>query len=88
MLCDGSHSHRVLRGRSAAHGQAWTKVAEPYPRRLCALLAHAVCADLQILRMKTRGACFTDSMRIGEASNPGPRRRTFVPQDVSIKFAW
>lgn len=84
MLCDGSHSHRVLRGRSAAHGQAWTKVAEPYPRRLCALLAHAVCADLQILRMKTRGACFTDSMRIGEASNPGPRRRTFVPQDVSM----
>ncbi len=82
-FCDGSHSHRILRGRSSEHGQAWTKVAEPYPRKLCALLAHAVCADLKILKLKIRGACFSQNGRIGEASNPGPRRKTFAPQDVS-----
>ena len=56
---------------------SWTKVAEPYPRQLCSLLAWAACSDTGCLR---RGVGLPSSIarsthaRIGEASNPGPRR--------------
>ena len=32
--CRGGHSHVHLKGYSAKHRRAWTKVAEPYPRGL------------------------------------------------------
>ena len=89
-LCLGGHIHTVLRGRSSKHKMSWTKVAEPYPRQLCSLLAWAACSDTGCLR---RGVGLPSSIarsshaRIGEASNPGPRRgidiagRTAVPLD-------
>eukprot|EP00438_Fugacium_kawagutii_P024531 Skav231382 [mRNA] locus=scaffold1586:905940:907367:- [translate_table: standard] len=70
-LCAGNHRHIVLRGRSKKHGIAWTKVAEPYPRGLCRLLARAVCSHALDLDM----VAFCGHRRIGEAKNPGPRRR-------------
>lgn len=82
-LCSGQHQHIVLRGRSKRHRMAWTKVAEPYPRRLCRVLAAAACADLGLLASKNRSPCFCNHLRIGEAKNPGPRRRFPHPKDVS-----
>ena len=74
-LCRGNHEHVLLRGRSKAHKAAWTKVAEPYPRRLCAVLAHAACCDLGLFQGPSTLACRSTHRRIGEAKNPGPRRR-------------
>ena len=79
MRCSRDHVHRVLRGRDAASGVAWTRLALPYPKRLCALLASAIEQDtlpwtenrpLDLVRCaKCTGA------RIGEAKRPGPRSR-------------
>lgn len=73
-LCDRSHSHVLLRGRSAAHKCSMTKLAEPYPKGLCYILAWAACSDLGILKMKCSLPSRSKHRRIGEASNPGPRR--------------
>eukprot|EP00438_Fugacium_kawagutii_P019762 Skav203652 [mRNA] locus=scaffold2755:23567:26983:+ [translate_table: standard] len=81
-LCKGGHSHIVLRGRSKFHKMAWTKVAEPYPNRLCRTLAHAMCGDLSLLRTPGLQSCRCDHMRIGEAKNPGPRRKTVTFKNV------
>ncbi len=76
-MCLGNHSHIVLRGRSSKHKLSWTKVAEPYPRGLCSLLAWAACSDCGCV---SRGIGLPAAIarsshsRIGEASNPGPRR--------------
>ena len=82
-LCSGGHVHQILRGRSKHHKCAWTKVAEPYPRGLCSLLAHAVCSDLALLRAPGLSSCFCQHLRVGEAKNPGPRRRHPGRQDVA-----
>ena len=67
-----------LRGRSPL-GKAWTLVAEHYPRRLRELLAKAVCAAaswIRSSRLDVAGCARAGSLRIGEASKPGPRRRS------------
>lgn len=77
-LCPGNHVHVLLRGRSKQHKAAWTKVAEPYPRRLCAVLAHSACCDLGLFRGPSTLTCRSNHRRIGEAKNPGPiRKRPF-----------
>ena len=43
--CPGGHVHRVLRGRDRETKVSWTKLAEPYPRKLCLLLASASAQD-------------------------------------------
>jgi len=77
MLCQGGHEHLVLRGMSRVHRRPWTSVAEPYPRGLCRLVAHAASrtcgwskGKLQIASCAKAGEA-----RIGEAANPGPRAR-------------
>ena len=77
-LCDRQHTHRVLRGRSKQHGLCWTKVAEPYPTKLCTLLAWTACCDLDILKMKggvINNTAKCSGCRIGEAQHPGPRQK-------------
>ena len=69
-FCKGGHVHVVLRGRSSIHKCCWTKVAEPYPRRLCSKLAWAAAYELELLPRKVH-------RRIGEAKNPGPPQREF-----------
>eukprot|EP00438_Fugacium_kawagutii_P034813 Skav226550 [mRNA] locus=scaffold421:226537:230826:- [translate_table: standard] len=74
-LCPGGHTHIVLRGRAKGKKACWTKLAEPYPGKLCSYLAWAVCADLGIHRPEPSGPCCRcNTRRIGEASNPGPRK--------------
>eukprot|EP00435_Cladocopium_sp_Y103_P036916 s1777_g9.t1 len=78
MLCNCKHREHVrLRGYSRIHGTQWTKVAEPYPRGLCRLLARACAVKAGWLhkdKLNIAGCCRCSSLRIGEAENPGPRR--------------
>ena len=67
-LRKGGHTHVVLRGRSSYYKASWTKVAEPYPRRLCGKLAWTAAYELQLLPRRVH-------RRIGEAKNPGPPLR-------------
>lgn len=39
LLCEGGHSHVVLRGRSSLHQACWTRVAQVYPRAFAAKMA-------------------------------------------------
>ena len=87
-LCNRQHVHQVLRGRSSQFGKCWTKVAEPYPRKLCNLLAWAACADVGVLKYRNNiniDMAKCTNGRIGEANNPGPRKPKHVvrgPDDL------
>ena len=81
-LCLGGHDHIILRGRSGHHMLNWTRVAQVYPRRLCHQVADELCAfaglkavSLRSDRLDVAGCARTSHLRIGEAGNPGPRRR-------------
>ena len=79
-ICSGGHQHLVLRGRSVQHKMAWTKVAEPYPRKLCMLLAWSTCSRYNFSKPIPGLCCKAQHRRIGEAKNPGPRRMNFGPR--------
>eukprot|EP00438_Fugacium_kawagutii_P026205 Skav223835 [mRNA] locus=scaffold1256:189550:193986:- [translate_table: standard] len=80
-FCRGGHKHIVLRGRAPGKKACWTKLAEPYPTKLCSYLAWAACADAGISRPEPEGLCCKcTSRRIGEATNPGPRRPRTLPR--------
>ncbi|CAE7842292.1 unnamed protein product, partial [Symbiodinium sp. KB8] len=88
MRCSRDHRHLVLRGRVAGKGISASKLAEPYPRRLCVLLAQALAQDAKWIADKrpldiSRCAKCTNC-RIGEAQNPGPGRRAPRP-DVQLQ---
>ncbi|CAE7414981.1 unnamed protein product, partial [Symbiodinium sp. KB8] len=76
-LCAG-RGHQKLRGYSKAHGKPWTLVASTFPRGLCECIALALCSGVGWTqdRALDRAACakLPSCCRIGEASNPGPRR--------------
>ena len=78
-LLPGGLPHVRLRGRCVRTGVSYTKLAEPYPRQLCSILAGAMCRDRGLLGNYVRkldvSACARGlHARIGEAKNPGPRR--------------
>jgi len=58
-----------------------TKLAEPYPKGLCFMLAWAICADLNVLKSGASFSCRCDHRRIGEAKNPGPRQQKPATRD-------
>ena len=77
-FCDRRHVHRKLVGWSRLHGCSWTKLAQAYPRRLCRWLASAILIDIGLFperrRIDVASLAKSTPGRIGEASNPGPRR--------------
>lgn len=77
-MCRCSRPHVLLRGRCKLAKQNFTKLAESYPRKLCDYLACAMAADCgwQPKRQRVSSAAMAKcgSLRIGEATNPGPRR--------------
>ena len=88
-LCLRDHEHLVLRGRSAFHRMAWTRVAQVYPGGFCIELARSMGAaaglkplgkqaKLAIAQCAQAGHC-----RVGEAKNPGPVGRR-VERDVNV----
>ena len=78
-FCSRLHTHRRLVGWSRTHGCAWTRAAQAYPKRLCFWLADAILIDAGLLparrRLNVALLAKQTNGRIGEASNPGPRRR-------------
>ena len=88
MRCGGTCVHRRLRGRDAVTGRSLTKLAEPYPKRLCILLAQALAQDAKWItghRSLDLARCAKCThARIGEAGNPGPRRRAIRP-DIQLR---
>lgn len=79
IMCQCDAPHVVLRGRCKQAGQNSTKLAESYPRRLCAYLAGAFAIDLGYCgkrrKLDINSCARCSASRIGEASNPGPRGR-------------
>ncbi|CAE7711939.1 unnamed protein product [Symbiodinium sp. CCMP2592] len=79
LRCSRDHQHLRLRGRDPATKSSRTKLGEPYPRRLCVLLAQATCQDAgwadyaRPLDISRCAKC--TNARIGEARVPGPPRR-------------
>lgn len=78
LLCNCQRKHIHLVGYSRSHGKSWTQVAEAYPTGLCHILSAAVSEKLKPLQRQRKldaSACARCCGRkIGEASNPGPRR--------------
>eukprot|EP00438_Fugacium_kawagutii_P032685 Skav221346 [mRNA] locus=scaffold1845:125657:130120:- [translate_table: standard] len=85
-LCQGGHKHVALRGRCKSKGVSYTKLAEPYPRGVCSVLAWGVLADVGLLPKRRKldvNLCARDSCRrIGEAQHPGPKSRVDARPDV------
>ena len=77
-LCQCHKPHQILRGRSKAHRQNWTRVAQAYPRGVCHLLAsslsHAVDSG-ERSRLSNAGCAKTGSLRVGSQES----RATAVP---------
>ena len=77
-LCQCLCRHVRLVGYSAEHKCCWTKAAEAYPRSLAKYLAAALLESAKPLKRQRTidpGDCARCGRgRIGEASNPGPRR--------------
>lgn len=80
-LCNRQHRHILLRGRARGNKACWTKLAEPYPKALCSVLAHAACSDLGLYDGPGSLTCKCSHRRIGEAANPGPRQKSTRPKD-------
>ena len=80
LFCNKGHKHIRLVGWSKEYGLPWTRLAQEYPRRFCGLLADAILLDTGLIpfrrRMDVAGMAKQTNRRIGEASNPGPRRRS------------
>ena len=91
ILCACQQPHVVLRGRCQAKGVNYTKLAEPYPRRLCGALASAILSSAGFFgerRVLDLASCAkVTNRRIGEASHPGPRRNTYRPHRGSIDLS-
>ena len=92
-LCKCSGPHQLLRGRSASHRKSWTAVAQAYPVGVCRELALNLLTVAPEKVPEKRMESLTEiamagSGRIGEASNPGPRRsrtgRIGVLEEVNL----
>ena len=85
LMCQCKTPHVVLRGRSKAAGLNYTKLAEAYPRKLNWMLAAAMLADSGLLagrrKLNISQCCRAQSLRIGEAKNPGPRGRQIFARE-------
>ena len=78
VFCKGGHKHVRLVGWSRLHRMPWTRVAQVYPRRLVHWVSSAILIDAGLMpgrrHLNLANICRCNHGRIGEASNPGPRR--------------
>lgn len=85
-LCTCSSPHIKLVGYSKEFRCCWTKAAEAYPRPLARFLAASLVESLkpkQRQRHFDLGSCAkAGGYRIGEATNPGPRRSVPLSGDL------
>ena len=77
MWCTCRQRHLQLRGNHPLRKIPWTLVAEPYPRGLNKVLAAGLCSSYgwcSDRKLNVAACCKAGTLRVGEASNPGPRR--------------
>ncbi|CAE7384983.1 unnamed protein product [Symbiodinium sp. KB8] len=83
LLCQAKVRHLRLIGRSSAERLPWTSVAQTVPAGFADAVALAACASARwtSARALDPSACakLGCSCRVGEAKNPGPRRRSARP---------
>ncbi len=78
MWCSCAQKHQQLRGTHPIRKIPWTLVAQPYPRGFSRMLALALnigagwCAAE---KLNVGRCCRANTLRIGEATNPGPATR-------------
>lgn len=72
-----------LRGQHPFLKKPWTAVAEPYPRGFARLIASSIAKDVGWGDV-VKGCSRSNSLRIGEALNPGPRVRG-PPRNMSLE---
>ena len=84
-LCTSKVRHLRLLSWSSTHRLPWTAVADRYPASFCNVLALGLCshANWTCARPLDPSACarLGSCCRVGEAKNPGPRRRIGRPRD-------
>lgn len=90
MLCACEKPHVQLRGQHPTLKVPWTRVAQPYPRAFCKIIATALATACGwCVKMDIAGCAMTGTLRIGEAKNPGPRRslraRNFSLEDTPVQ---
>ena len=76
MLCRCARPHQRLRGYCHLHRCSWTSLAERYPRGFAKMLALNLCIGAGWCsreKLSVSGCARAGSLRIGEATNPGPR---------------
>ena len=85
-FCTCSQSHVTLRGMHPTLRKPWTAVAEPYPAAFARLLGSALASEAGWTKRKFNiaGCCRANTLRVGEAKNPGPRVRR-VPRRSSLE---
>ena len=79
MWCTCQKAHIQLRGTHPTKRIPWTLVAQPYPRGLSRMLAGALCLHAKWMekgKFNIARCCRSNTMRIGEAKNPGPARHS------------
>ena len=87
MLCVCKKPHVRLRGQHPTLKVPWTLVAQPYPRAFSKLIAAAACDAVGWSQRFDIGECAkAGSLRVGEASNPGPARAR-GPRGFSLEGA-
>ena len=74
-MCRCTGPHVNLRGSHPTLKKPWTSVAEPYPKAFSDLvgLACGSAAGWTSKKLNVAGCCRSTSLRVGEATNPGPR---------------
>lgn len=92
--CGAQRSHTPLRGQHPTLKRPWTSVAQAYPRGFAKFIADAAldaCGWKSGGRLDVAGCSRSQSLRIGEASNPGPRggraARNFSLEDHPVQTA-
>ena len=88
MWCQCHQRHTVLRGMHPIRKIPMTRVAQPYPAGLNRLLAIALCSFAGWCKkdkLNVAGCARTGSIRVGEATNPGPRSRRWVPRSGNLE---
>ena len=89
VFCRCNKPHIQLRGKCKHTGVNFTKLAEPYPRQVCFALASGLLRDAGFLgkcgKVDVAACAKVTHARIGEASNPGPRRGVpdRAPEDLA-----
>lgn len=87
--CVCTQKHVQLRGRCPERKANFTKLAEPYPRGVCEVLAAATAIDCNLskgrrkLDINSCAKCV--GFRIGEAQHPGPRRTVRQPREGELE---